>query len=100
MPFDNLEKLLQQYYIDLAHDADLEIKPNPLVKSDLVLMAIEEMLGIDGGGYKLGTALEDWLSQPAGIRQKKNFDELQANWEAEDMEMAKLVEEDMKEMFP
>jgi len=64
MQFENIEKLLQGYCRDLANSVGCQIESDPEITTDLVLMAVEEMLGIGCGGHIVGEALEKWHALP------------------------------------
>jgi hypothetical protein len=93
---EKLDLLLLKYQKQLYKDAGLEVSADTdSIDSTVVLMALEEMLGVECGGHNLGEALEEWLSLPRKKRQPMPFADLKAKWDAEKQEISAMVEKDM-----
>jgi hypothetical protein len=100
MQDDSQEKLIglmQSFLHDLVTDAGLQ--PPPLkqiaINPSDTLLALEEMLGINGGGMMLGEALEEWLSTPKELRTPIQFGDLMAKHEEMIAEIDAMVEADL-----
>lgn len=65
------------------------------IEPSVVLIALEEMLGVDCGGENLGEALEHWLSLPPKKRKPMQFAELKKKWDAQEQEMLAMVERNL-----
>lgn len=93
---DNLNLLLSKYEKQLYEDSGVEASRDAdTIKPSVVLMALEEMLGVECGGYNLGDALEQWLSLPPKKRQPVQFADLKAQWDAQQQEISAMVEKDL-----
>lgn len=93
---DKLDLLLLKYQKQLLKDAGVDVaNDTDTVDPNVVLTAIEEMLGVECGGCHLGEALEEWLSLPPKKRQPMQFADLKAKWDADKQEIEALVERDL-----
>jgi hypothetical protein len=93
---DELNFLLFKYQKQLYKDAGLEVPVNAdVIEPSVVLMALEEMLGVECGGDNLGEALEQWLSLSPKKRKPMQFADLKAKWDAQKQEILAMVERDL-----
>lgn len=95
-PDERLDQLLSKYHYDLLKDAGLRPPPPAQipVTAGVTLLALEEMLGIDGGGMMLGEALETWLATPKEQRTPVDFGQLMEEHEKMKAEIDAMVEAD------
>lgn len=91
---DKLNLLLLKYQEQLQKDAGIAATAN-VIEPSVVLIALEEMLGVDCGGENLGEALEHWLSLPPKKRKPMQFADLKKKWDAQEQEMLAMVERDL-----
>jgi hypothetical protein len=93
---DNLNLLLRKYQKQLYKDGGVEVPGDTdTIDPNVVLMALEEMLGVECGGQYLGDTLEQWLSLPPKKRKPVQFADLKAKWDAEQQEISTMVEKDL-----
>jgi len=93
---DKLNLLLLKYQEQLQKDAGIEATADAnVIEPSVVLIALEEMLGVDCGGENLGEALEQWLSLPPKKRKPMQFADLKKKWDAQEQEMLAMVERDL-----
>lgn len=93
---DNLNLLLSKYQKQLYEDGGVEVSSDTdTIKPSVVLMALEEMLGVECGGHNLGGALEQWLSLPPKKRNPVQFADLKAMWDDQQQEISAMVEKDL-----
>lgn len=81
---NKLELLLHEYQRQLYADAGIEVNARIVIEPKTVLMAVEEMLGVEGGGHNLGNALVQWLSLPSQKRMPVQFVDLKAKRDAQE----------------
>lgn len=81
---NKLEFLLHEYQRQLYADAGIEVNTRIVIEPNVVLMAVEKMLGVEGGGHNLGDALVQWLSLPSQNRVPVEFVGLKAKWDAQE----------------
>lgn len=97
---EKLNRLLLKYQNQLYKDAGVDVAADTDgIDPNVVLMALEEMFDVEGGGQNLGDALEDWLSLPPKKRKPIQFADLKAKWDAEKQEIFDMVKRDMPDLF-
>ena len=92
----NLETLLYEYEVAIYKDAEVEVSGIKIYDPWPLLMALEEMLGINSGGYYFAEALEQWLSLPPQLRKPVHFSDIKQKWSEEEQEVQDMVDRDLE----